>query len=259
MQIGETMPDRPPLYLGFSPVDLAPLAGNLDALPALHGLPACIRGSEAACRIEAKERIALYGSAVLTTAELISVALGITERSAQDLLDDLGGLVAVFKAPVGSLIRAKGVGKKLALRLKAIGELSTRIEASPWDLKRIVVSAPEDLASLIRPFRLREREYFWLALLNARNALIGLREVAQGTADACALHPRDLFSVALLEGATGIILIHNHPSGNPKPSQEDLALTDKIRDGAKVLGLRLLDHLIVAGDRVISLRQLGMW
>lgn len=230
------------------------------SVPTAHGLPACIVGDEKSCQIEARERMVQYGAAVLSTGELVGIALGLEEKTAREMLENHGGLIGLFKAPVGSLIQARGVGKKTALKVKSIGELSTRINAADTftSIPRNV-STPEDLAPLLRPFRLREVESFWLALLNARNNLIAIREVCQGTIDACAMHPRDVFQTAILEGATGIILVHNHPSGNPKPSTEDLALTTRMREGASLLGIRLLDHLIVAGDRIISIRALGLW
>lgn len=252
---------EPPIYTPSAEMDLGILEDDPGfALPMPHGLPACVVGNEKACQIEAKERMVQYGAAVLSTAELVAIVLSIDDEVALNMLRDHGGLIGLFKAPVGSLIRAKGVGKKTAIKVKAVSELSTRITASSENLfKSVIVQTPEDLAPLLRKFRLREVESFWIALLNARNRLIALREVCKGTIDACAVHPRDIFSVAILEGATGVILVHNHPSGNPQPSQEDISLTERMRDGAKTLGIRLMDHLIVAGDRVVSMRALGLW
>jgi DNA repair protein RadC len=252
---------KPPTYTpGEADLGLLEDDPGFPRVPSAHGLPACVVGNEKACQIEARERMVQYGAAVLSTAELVAIALGIEEKVARAMIDEHGGIIGLFKAPIGSLLKAKGVGKKTALRVKAVSELSARINASSENMfKSVIVQSPDDLAPLLRPFRLREVESFWIALLNARNRLIALREVCKGTVDACAIHPRDLFSVAILEGATGVIIAHNHPSGNPRPSPEDLSLTDRIRKGAEALGIRLMDHLIVAGDRVVSLRALGLW
>ena len=154
--------------------------------------------------------------------------------------------------------RDKGRRTKLQrARLKAAKEYGRRIAMSDTPM-RVIVKCPEDLRETLIP-RLNgiEREEFHAVLLNARNAVIRVVRIARGTVDACSLHPRDVFKEAIESDATGIILSHNHPSGNPSPSQEDISLTNRLKEGARALGIRLVDHLIVAGNTITSLRAMG--
>lgn len=181
--------------------------------------------------MRAKERLASYGVDSLSLGDLREVIVG----------------------------RRDGFTRLQKQKLKAAVELGRRhILAEELSVPR-VITAPEDAKPVVvGMLGALEREEFVVLLLNARNALIEPVRVAAGTTDACALHPRDVFRPALEAGATGVIIAHNHPSGNSKPSPEDATLTRRIVEGGRALGIRVLDHLIVAGDTLVSLRSLGL-
>jgi len=181
--------------------------------------------------MEARERLEKYGAEGLSEADLLHIIVG----------------------------RASGFTPLQQTRIKAAIELGIRkvLRDRPMGIK---VSSPEDIAPILIP-RLngKEHEEFHVVLLNARNAIIDIMPVARGTVDACAVHPRDIFKVAIEKNATGIMIAHNHPSGNPRASEEDIALSMRVKEGAKTIGIRFLDSLIVAGNRLTSLRAMGVF
>jgi DNA repair protein RadC len=203
-------------------------------------------------------RLKRHGAGVLRNDELVSVLFGITPNEANRILASVGGnLVSLAKRPLSSLVHRSKLDPKRARKVKAWNELCARvnIEAFP---RHLSISSPEDLSDVLKRHRLDPKEAFYVAVLDARNQVLDIVKTCDGTVDACAAHPRDIFTPVITEGGSGLILIHNHPSGNPQPSKEDVAMTSRIKEVAKLMGLRMLDHLIVAGDRVVSLRGLGL-
>lgn len=216
-------------------------------------------------RSRVRERAMGQGLSSLSDAELLSLLLGTgTSRQsvaelAEGILSQLGGVVGLGGRNVRSLTRLKGIGPARACRIAAAVELGRRVMAGVRP-ERLEVHEPEDLRSLLLPiYRGCTREAFHVVLLNARNGVIDVQRVAEGTVDACILHPREVFRIAIEAEATGIVLAHNHPSGNPRPSCEDLNLTERFRRVARVLGMKLMDHVIVAGEEIVSIRALGFW
>lgn len=200
---------------------------------------------------EVRERAEHYGVDALPDADLAAIVLGMNPVTVGELISPDEG--------IRSLLSARNLTRTRASRVRAAVELGRRVLLKDRPPVR-VVSVPEDLAAVfILRLAGKEREEFHVALLNARNALLDVVCVAKGTVDACALHPRDVFRAALERNATGIIIAHNHPSGNPRASASDIELTRKLREGANVLCLRLLDHFIVADRRAVSMRANGSW
>ena len=122
-----------------------------------------------------------------------------------------------------------------------------------------VIKTPEDVAAVGKDFmRIHEEpeEYMYMICMNTKNKIIGVFEVSHGTVNSSLVNPREIFQKALLANAVSIILMHNHPSGDPKPSKEDIEVTKRIMDAGKIVGISVLDHIIV-GDRYVSLKEKG--
>ena len=159
--------------------------------------------------------------------------------------------------PSEQLERIRGLGPARAARLVASFELGLRmVRSNPAPKRRM--SSPEEVFDLLGPgLVFEQREIFRVLSLGPRNDLLSVDTVARGTRDACMVHARDIFSRALSIGASSIILVHNHPSGDPAPSIEDRELTKRVARGGALLGIEVMDHIIIASQGYISLREEG--
>jgi DNA repair protein RadC len=146
-----------------------------------------------------------------------------------------------------------------AARLAAAFELTRRLRARTPG-QRLVLAGPEEVYAAFAPLMEDlKREVFRVALLDAQNALLRDRIVSEGTLSASLVHPREVFKPAILESAASVILLHNHPSGDPTPSREDVRLTRQLADCARLLDLRIHDHVIIGRGRFVSFAQRGLF
>lgn len=121
------------------------------------------------------------------------------------------------------------------------------------------LSSPERVVDVVGPqIADADREHLVALLVNARHALLAVHTVSIGTLDSSTAHPREVFKAAVLANAAGVVLVHNHPSGDPSPSQDDLAATQQLAEAGRILGIEVLDHVIIAGSRWVSLRRMGV-
>lgn len=212
-----------------------------------------------------RERLWRLGAAALTPIELVAILLGTGSKGddllavAARLLACSGGELRLLAArPAGELTREPGVGTAKAARLLAGFEIARRLvmEARP---ERQPVRSPEDVVRLVGP-ALRDLavEEFHLVALDTRSCLIRDVLVTRGLLDSSLVHPREVFRAAIAEAAAGVILVHNHPSGDPTPSPEDRAVTRQLVAAGKLLDLPVHDHVIVAGDRFVSFATMGL-
>lgn len=211
-----------------------------------------------------RERLARLGPEALTTRELLALLVGSGRvgASALDVADALiergdGALSRLAGLPPGELARLSGVGPATAGRVQAALELGRRyhLEDQPT---RPHIRGPEDVFRLLSP-RLRDlkQEEFHALLLNTQNRVIHDVRITRGILDASLVHPREVFRVAVTESASGVVLVHNHPSGDPAPSLEDRAVTRQMASAGRALGIPVLDHVIVGHGRFTSLAALG--
>lgn len=214
-----------------------------------------------------RERLRAGGAQSLSEAELLAILLGTGDarRSAvglaQELLarfaesDDPTGLRGLASAGVEELSEVSGMGEAKSARVMAALELGRRVAGrGPSD--RPTISAPDDAWRLLAPILGGlDREHFIALLLNSKHQVVGRTVVAIGTLNATLVHPRELFKEAIRKSAMGVLLAHNHPSGDPTPSPEDRALTEQIMAAGEILGMKVLDHLIIGEGRYVSLRQ----
>jgi len=211
-----------------------------------------------------RERLLQDGPQHLTEAELLGILLGKGTRKktaidlARELLDRYESLQKLFSRSPSELITVKGIGPAKAAILSAAFELVRRIQ-SRKDADRPLFKRSSDVAGHYLPLmRDLRKEVFKVLLLNRANRFIKEVFVSEGTLDASVVHPRDVFREALLEPAAGIILIHNHPSGNTSPSDEDLRITKQLVEAGRLLGIKVYDHIILAGEGYRSLADEGL-
>jgi len=211
-----------------------------------------------------RERLVWKGPTALADAELLALQLGSGTRGqsavalAHALLAAYGSLAEVAACEVNELARLRGVGPAKAARLVAAFELTRRLRARIPGA-RTQLSAPAQVYEAFAPLMEDlKREVFRVALLDAQNGLLRDIVVSEGTLSASLVHPREVFKPAILESAASVILLHNHPSGDPTPSREDVRLTRQLVECARLLDLRVHDHVIVGRGRFISLAERGM-
>src|SRR5947207_1084747 len=206
-----------------------------------------------------RERLYWNGPEALADAELLAIQLGSGTRGrsavdvAREMLAAYGSLAEVAARDVTELAGVAGVGPAKAARLAATFELTRRLRARRPGV-RIVLSSPAEAYAAFAP--LMEdltREVFRVALLDAQNGLLRDRVISEGTLSASLVHPYQVFKPAILESAASVVLLHNHPSGDPTPSREDVRLTRQLVECARLLELRVHDHLEI-GDRIDDLR-----
>ena len=210
-----------------------------------------------------RERLYQKGADALADAELLAIQLGtgVPGQSAVDvareMLAQYGSLSGLSGLGVAELGGIRGVGRVKAVRLAAAFEMTRRLR-SRQGVTRTVLSSPEQVFARYGPLMEDlKKEVFRVALLDAQNGLLRDVIVSEGTLSASLVHPREVFKPAILESVASIILVHNHPSGDPTPSREDLRLTRQLVECSKLLDLRIHDHVIIGSERFVSLAQRG--
>ncbi|MCY1024057.1 JAB domain-containing protein [Pyxidicoccus sp. MSG2] len=208
---------------------------------------------------ETLARFDTEGPGSLSDAELLALGLGLSLDVATSVLSEFGGLFAVTRASPQDLGTALGGKEALLRRVAASRELGLRMLAAP-DV-RPKLNKPNTVAEYLGP-RIAHLPYevFHVLCFNARNVLIRDVRVARGTVSSCAVSPRDVFAPALgTSGTVAVILAHNHPSGDPEPSAQDLALTRYLCKAAALLNVKVLDHVVIGGKGHVSLAERGMF
>jgi len=211
-----------------------------------------------------RERLLQQGSQHLTEAELLGILLGkgTKEKTAVDLarqlLERYESLQGLFARSPSELMTVKGIGSAKAATLSAAFELVRRFQSRRDGSKPMFKRSSDVAAHYLPLFRDLRKEVFKILLLNRANRLIKEVLASEGTLDASIVHPRDVFREAILESAAGVILIHNHPSGNASPSEEDLRITRQLVEAGRLMGIKVCDHIILAGDGYRSLADEGL-
>lgn len=225
------------------------------AVLTVRDLPVCDRP---------RERLSALGPEVLSQQELLACLLGrgfageSVLLTVQRLLSRFGSLQGIADASVEQLAGTRGVGPAKAAQLKAAFELSRRVGAgSAGGTGRPLDSAQAAARAARQHLARRKKEHFILLLLDSRYRVLKIAPISTGSLDMSVVHPRETFREAIAAGAAAIILAHNHPSGDPSPSPEDLDLTRRLAEAGRLLGIPVLDHLIVGNGEPLSLRAGG--
>lgn len=213
------------------------------------------------------EKFEAYGAEYLTDAELLAVLLrsGAKGISSLDLARKLlepdypkGGLTGLYHLSVQELQKIPGIGRVKAIQLKCLLELSRRIAKEKSGTK-LYFDQPSAIAEYyMEDFRHCEQEQMMVLMLNTKGILLGEEIISKGTVNASLVSPREIYLKALSYHAVSIILLHNHPSGDPMPSEEDVFLTMRIRKAGEMIGIELLDHLVLGDRKYISFREQGI-
>ncbi|HXU89341.1 MAG TPA: DNA repair protein RadC [Methylomirabilota bacterium] len=211
-----------------------------------------------------RERLYFNGPTALADAELLAIQLGSGRRGkdavavAREVLAAYGSLADIAGCEVVELARLPGVGRVKAARLAATFELTRRLRARTPGARTPLGSPAEVYAAFGPLMEDLKREVFRIALLDARNGLVRDIVISEGTLSASLVHPREVFKPAILESAASVILLHNHPSGDPTPSREDIRLTRQLVECARLLDLNIHDHVVIGRGRFISLAERGI-
>ncbi len=211
-----------------------------------------------------REKLLAKGPSCLSNAELIAILIrnGTHEVSATALAErllsaDERGLLFFNDSTPEELCAIDGIGPAKAATLMAAAELGRRLMTMPRN-KKINIAVPEDIASLfMEDMRYLKKEHFKVLLLNTKNEIIMIEEVSVGSLKTSEAHPREVFSAALRRCAASVILVHNHPSGNPEPSQADIDITERLALAGEIMGIRVLDHIIIGDGIFVSLKREG--
>ena len=201
------------------------------------------------------------GVGSLTNGELLAILLnsGTKENSAIDLgnklLSELGGFSGIHREDISRLMEFKGVGLAKAARIKAAVEVGYRLSKETQD-PSVFIKTPEDIFNLVG-FEMKglNQEQLWVLFLNSRNKFLGKERLYKGSQDATTVRVAEIYKEAVRKNVYAIVLIHNHPSGNPAESPEDVNLTRVVIEAGKILDIRLIDHIIVAGNSYGSIRR----
>ena len=212
-----------------------------------------------------REKLMLAGPSCLSNVELLAILLrtGTKENSvlrvAEQILSrykDIG-LTAMMSMSVRELSDVRGVGTAKAATILAAVELGRRLSQKAAE-KVDIIHGPEDAAHYAMPrFRFEQKEHFAIMLLNTKNHILGLTDISVGSLTASIVHPREVFQTALRYAAAAIILFHNHPSGDPSPSKEDIQVTHRLVKAGQIMDIPVLDHIILGNNRFVSLKERG--
>lgn len=209
------------------------------------------------------EKLEFLGEAALTDAELLAIIIrnGFRGYNSVRLAEDIikcggdNGLIGLCKLSLDELIKLKGVGRVKALQVKAIGELARRISKKTAKAA-LIMDNPKTVAHyFMEDLRHKDKECFMMLSLDGKGALIKESVVSIGTVNSSLASPREVYLEAVRNRAVSIILVHNHPSGNPSPSKNDLIVTRKMKDAGELLGITLVDHIIIGDNSYISLSE----
>lgn len=212
-----------------------------------------------------REKLERYGPRSLSNQELLAIILrtgtkGVSALTLADrLLHRMRGIRGIAQADIADLARVDGIGKVKAIQVAACLELGRRLGAlQPEDVRQEITS-PEAVADLLMPeMRDLKTEELRVLILDTKHRFLRSKTVSIGTLDASLVHPREVFREAIAASAGAIIVAHNHPSGDPTPSTEDRAVTERLRQASELIGIALLDHIIIGGTRWVSMRRVGL-
>lgn len=209
-----------------------------------------------------REKLFRYGPEVLSNSELLAIiirtgsreetAIGVAHRI---LSIDNRGLKYLAEALLEDLMKVNGVGECKASQILAAIELGKRISVSVAE-EKVKIGSPSGVSNLVmEEMRYLKKEYFKIIMLNTKNQVIGIKDISVGSLNSSIVHPREVFKEAIRKSSASIILVHNHPSGDPSPSKEDIGITKRLVEVGKIIGIEVLDHLIIGDGIYFSFKE----
>ncbi len=211
------------------------------------------------------EKLLKFGADNLSNAELLAVLLrtgtrgeNIVSLSAR-ILGELDGLDGLLNLNIEELRKIKGVKDVKASQILAVVELFSRFKTLKANKEELKITSPHDIGNLlINEMSDLNQEVLKIILLNTKNIVIGQKDIFKGTLNSSIVHPREIFREAIRRGSANIIIAHNHPSGDPSPSKEDINITERLKECSNIMGIGLLDHIIIGNNKFVSLKQKGI-
>ncbi len=214
-----------------------------------------------------REKLLKDGAGALSNAELLALILRTGDAGSQTsaidharwLLSRFGSLRGLARASVAEISEMKGIGPAKAAEVQAVFELARRFGAEELRPGSRLTSSAEVFHHYHERLRDRKKEVFLALLLDGKNRVIREVQVSEGSLTASIVHPREVFGPVVRESAAAVLFVHNHPSGDPTPSREDLEITTRLRDAGELMGVRVLDHIIIGSGGYISLADQGLF
>ena len=213
-----------------------------------------------------RERLQKLGAEALSTQEILALILGrgIAGESVmvtcQRLLSQFGDIKGISNASLEEMAKVRGIGLAKASQIKAAFELSRRLESYQGSSSEPIVKTPEDVNALVQAkLRGKKKEYFLALLLDTRSHLIRVAEISVGSLDSSIVHPREVYKEAVAASSASIIFVHNHPSGDPEASEDNIQLTKRLAEAGEVMGIDVLDHIIIGDKKYLSLKREGLF
>lgn len=213
------------------------------------------------------EKCVKYGATSLSDAQLLAVIIrtGCDTLRATDLAERIlnlsenkKGLAILNYLTINELKKVRGVGNVKAIQLQCVAEIAKRIAKSN-NCEKFCVSSPSALAQhFMSEMRFLTREQLMIVLLDTKNKIISSKTLSMGTVNSSLVSPRELFIEALKNDAVSVAVLHNHPSGDPTPSKEDIAITKRIMEAGNIIGIQLIDHIIIGDGKYVSLKERGL-
>lgn len=211
------------------------------------------------------EKLLVSGPECLSNAELLAVVLKTGTRGENivslctRLLSECEDLDGLLNKNIADITKIKGIKNSKASQIIAITELFQRFNTLRAKKQNLKVSSPKDLANVLtNEMAYLNQEVLKLIMLDTKNYIIGRRDVFKGSLNSSIVHPREIFSEAIKRNSASIIICHNHPSGDPTPSKEDINVTIRLKECSKIIGIELLDHIIIGSQGFISLKEKGI-
>ena len=211
------------------------------------------------------EKLLKFGADNLSNAELLAVLLrtgtrgeNIVSLSAR-ILSELDGLDGLLNLNIEDIRKIKGVKDVKASQILAVVELFSRFKTLKATKEELKVTSPQDIGNLlVNEMSNLNQEVLKVILLNTKNIIIAEKDIFKGTLNSSIVHPREIFREAVRRGSANIIVAHNHPSGDPTPSKEDINITLRIKECSNIMGIGLLDHIIIGNNKFVSLKEKGI-
>jgi DNA repair protein RadC len=210
-----------------------------------------------------RERMQQFGAQALSNAELLAILLRTgtyaesAVRLAQKVLIEAGSLRNLVDMSTDQLMTIKGIGSAKALQIQASIELGRRLARTSMS-DTITIRSPQDVSTyLMEDLRYLQKEHFVCLFLNTKNHVIGQETLSMGSLNASIVHPREVFRAAIKRSSASIICVHNHPSGDPTPSPEDIQMTARLVEAGQIIGIEVLDHIILGDQNFVSLKEKG--
>lgn len=212
-----------------------------------------------------KEKLLTCGADSLSNSELLAIILrtgtqgeNVLQLSGR-LLSELKGLDGILSASFNDITSIKGIKEGKASQILALSELFRRFRTLKAMKKDVKINTPRDLADLLMgEMNDLAQEVLKVVLLSTKNIIIGTKDVFKGSLNTSIVHPREIFKQAIDKNSASIIICHNHPSGDPTPSKEDINITLRIKECGNILGIQLVDHIIIGNNKFVSLKERGL-